>query len=389
MRKPQKAKCSKSKRYPNGVKFYGSVEYRGRQKWVGTFATRDEWNEAANLKEAALRREWGGPQTGASIPTVAEFVGVRVVETGRVEPRPEVKAIWPWTHRRGITKESSARTLSENIRPFVRAHGERRLVSFGRREARAIADGLTEGQKAAVRRLFADAMDDEIVESNPFTRLGIKQASRLEADDFEVISEAQLERFQQAALESRTDDYALTIHAAVRLESAVGIRPSEIFGLEWELLDRRKRCIKLRFQIDDRGEPVLLKSGEARMVPLRDEEIAAIDAAPVLSDRWIVPGPRGGTMKLSLWDRYWGPVRAAAGRPDFRFYDLKHRAITWMCTPAPDGLGLDIRDVARIVGHKDGGETIRKHYLRLDEHAAIQRFHAAAALVPSDGGADG
>jgi|EndMetStandDraft_8_1072994.scaffolds.fasta_scaffold63886_2 hypothetical protein len=87
MRKPRKEKCPKSKRYPNGVKFYGSVEYRGRQKWVGTFATRDEWNEAANQMEAVLRQEWGGPHSVASVPTVAEFLGVRVADGGRVEPR--------------------------------------------------------------------------------------------------------------------------------------------------------------------------------------------------------------------------------------------------------------------------------------------------------------
>lgn len=387
MRKPQKAQCAKSARYPRGVKFFGPIEYRGRQRWVGTYATKDEWMEAAHAAEASLREEWGGPvSAGSSLPTVAEFLGVRVVDGGRVKPRPNVERIWPWTHRRGITKESSARTLSENVRPFVRVYGERRFGSFGRREARAIAQGMTEGQKAAVRRLFADAMDDEIIEANPFTRLGIKQASRLESADFRVISEAELDRLLVAARNSRVDDYALTIHAAVRLESAVGIRPSEIFGLERELLDRRNRCIELRNQIDDRGKVVRLKNSQARIVPLRDEEIDAIDAAPVLSPRWIIAAPRGGIMKLSLWAGYWGPVRAAAGLPDLPFYELKHRAITWMCTPKPDGLGLDVRDVARIVGHQDGGETIRKHYLHLDEHAAIRRFHAASASngVPED-----
>ena len=63
MRKPQKTQCAKSARFPRGVKFFGPIEYRGRQRWVGTYATKNEWMEAAHAAEASLREEWGGPDS--------------------------------------------------------------------------------------------------------------------------------------------------------------------------------------------------------------------------------------------------------------------------------------------------------------------------------------
>lgn len=83
-------------------------------------------------------------------------------------------------------------------------------------------------------------------------------------------------------------------------------------------------------------------------------------------------------MKLSNWHSHWHSIRTLAGRPDFRFYDLKHRAITWMITPRESGgLGMDPATVALVVGHQDAGLTIAKHYLKLDELAAVARAHRA------------
>jgi integrase len=389
VRRPQVKHVPKSAKYPRGKKYYGPVEYRGKQKWVGTFATRREWDDAADEVEAELRaavdRERnGGRVAPIVIPTVAEFAGVQVVDGGRVVPRDGTNLIWPETHPRDITKDSSLRVNAENLRPFVRAYGERRLDSFSRPEARAIAGTMTNGQKAAVRRFFGDALDDEFVPRNFFERLTVKQATRLAREGFELLADDVVERMLEAALHSRVDDYGLVIFAIIVCEDEVGIRPSEIFGIEQANVDRENGLIQLVNQIDSRGKPTPLKGNRRRPVPLTDRMQAALDRAPLLSDRWQFTAPEGGPLKLSLWDRYWNPVRIAAGVPGFEFYELKHRAITRMCTPEPDGYGIDPRDVALIVGHNDGGATIRKHYLQLDERKAIARFHSARARFRSE-----
>ena len=90
-------------------------------------------------------------------------------------------------------------------------------------------------------------------------------------------------------------------------------------------------------------------------------------------------------MYASLWAPYWRVIRQLAGPPTLRdgrtstdpktreFYSLKHRAITYMVTPVEmGGLGLPPVIVAKIVGHSDAGQIIVKHYLKLDELAAVK-----------------
>jgi integrase len=377
MRQPRKARCPKSAKFPKAVKYFGPVEYRGRQKWVGTFATRDQWQKKAEQKMVELRDAVGvGPKV--AVPSVAEFLGV-VVEGERIRPRDPQVEIWPWTHLRDITKNSSARVLAENIRCFARRYSDRPVNSFSRPEAREIAAGYRNGQKAAVRRLFADIVDDGYLESNPFRGLSVKQVSRLQREGFRLITEKEFDTLMRAAEASRVDDYGLTLRAMVLLEGTTGMRPSELFAMERTSLNREQGYFEIWQQVDDRGELVLVKNSWRRLVPATEEVIAAIDAAPVLSDRWFFPAVRGGLLTLSGWHDYWNAIRVAAGLPDLEFYELKHRAITWMCTPAPDGLGIDPGDVAEIIGHRDGGETIRRFYLQLDQRKAVARFHSARA----------
>jgi hypothetical protein len=52
-----------------------------------------------------------------------------------------------------------------------------------------------------------------------------------------------------------------------------------------------------------------------------------------------------------------------------------------MITPRESGgLGLDPPTVAYIVGHQDAGQTIAKHYLKLEERAAVDRVRKAMQI---------
>jgi len=115
-------------------------------------------------------------------------------------------------------------------------------------------------------------------------------------------------------------------------------------------------------------------------------------------------------MSQTNWTTYWHPVREAftaqlpeshwlrrriarcaqakANEPDPKkrrrmsdgkldFYELKHRAITDMVTPAPDGLGIDPQDAAQQVGHTDGGKLIQEIYLHLNPDKVRARIKAA------------
>jgi hypothetical protein len=105
VREPQVRKCKKSEKYPRGKQWSGAIEFRGKQKWVGTFASRREWDDAADIVKGELRaavelERGGGQAPPAVIPTVAEFAGVEVLAGGKVVRRPGVERSWPETHLR-------------------------------------------------------------------------------------------------------------------------------------------------------------------------------------------------------------------------------------------------------------------------------------------------
>ncbi len=382
MRRPRRVKCARSDRFPRGEKFVGAVEHRGAQRWVGTFATQREWSARAVAILNELRE--AGPGAWGAMPrpvTIGEFAGVTVAG-GRVVPREGVSEIWPWTHLRNIRKESSAQRTAEALRPFVRRFEDRELVSFTRVEARGLAAEFGAHTCQALRRLFEDAIDDEALDGrNPFAKLGRRTTSRLDDPDFAVISEEQYQRFAEAAIQSHDDDYGAVLRIPVVLTGRWAMRPSEVFAVEHRDVLRTGGgyMLNVRQQVDWRGVITPVKNELKRRIPLHDEAVQAIEAAPRLSDRWLVPAPRGGKMTLSQFFPHWAAVRALAGRPDFQFYELKHHAITWMVTPPPHGLGLMPQDAAVIAGHTDGGRTIAKHYLKLNDHLVAQRAWDALA----------
>jgi len=377
MREPRKRKVAKSRKYPRGEKYEGAVQHQGRQRWVGTFPTRRQWMTKARavLDELSEEDDRQPPATARTGATVGEFARVRVIGD-RVLPLEGLgpRDIWPWTHPRRIKKESSFRAGAEALRPFIRKYGHRRFDSFTRAEARQIAATFSSQTRAAVRRLFGDALDDEVISGrNVFGGLGYPSPARRNDPDFRIITDEEFDRLCTCALESRAGDYCYTLQAMTLFEGMTGVRPGEIFAVEHASIDLDEERIFLRFQISDRGELVPLKNELKRLVPLFPEIRDAYLHSPRLSKRWAFPTPTGKHFKLSNFHTHWNAIRASAGMPGFNFYDLKHRAITWMVTAPPHGLGLDPPTVAIIVGHQDAGATIAKHYLRLDQRQAIER----------------
>jgi hypothetical protein len=381
MKDPIKVKARKSSRYPKSVKFKGGVEYRGVQRWVGTFPTAADWRRVARKVEADLIREVeSGRVETARVPTVGEYAGVTVDSTtDQVIPRQGVTKIWPWTHQRNVRKESTFRRGAEGLRPFIRLYEDRPLDSFTRVEARAYFDSCSQGTRESVRRFFGDAIDDDLIPGrNPFAGLGYAKHKRKDRNDFEIITDEQFEAFRDAALRYRDDGYGLIARAIITLEGTTGCRPGEIFGTEHRHLFMAQGYIDLQQQIDDRGAITAVKNELRRPVPIAPALHDALLAMPRISDRWAFPAPRGGHLVLSNWASHWTAIRALAGRPDFEFYEMKHYALNKLVTPkASGGLGIDLPTAAVIAGHTDGGITLAKYYLNLDQQEAVARVRQA------------
>jgi integrase len=356
-------------------KWVGHVEYKGRQKWVGTHASMEEYREAEERCLAELREEVDHPES-REVPTVIEFAGAEIHDGGKIT------MTWPAGQRAQKAtgrRDSSVRRMQEGLRPFIREHGERRLDSFTRDEA--ITWTLPKGANTqqAVRQFFNHALDRELITRNHFTRLGAgKRKRRVDKPDFEIITDAQYRRLRQSARASRADDYGLILEGAILAVGEEAMRPGELFALHYSDLDFARNMIRIRRQLDlDTGKITWPKDDDPRYVVMSPAFRAHIPTMPRLG-KIVFPAPRGGYMLRSSWSTHWHTIRAGAGMPGQDFYELKHRAIQWMVDPVEDGgLGLDPPTVAAMVGHDDGGYLIATVYTKLAQRRALARAQRA------------
>jgi integrase len=358
-------------------KYVGVVSYKDRTRWVGTHARIATYRAAEQRCLAELREEVEAPKRNRCVtPTVLEFAGAVIHEDGRVTMS------WPGGQRAQKEtgrKPSSVRRMREALRPFVREFGERRLDSFGRDEAMTWALAQGRNVQQAVRQFFNHAIDRELINRNPFARLGAsKRRRRIDRPDFEPISHEQYQRLRQCARHSRADDYGLIIEGTILAVGEAALRPSEAFALHHSDIDFTENVIYVRRQWDaTSGGVVWPKDDDRRWVIMSPALREHLQRLPCIS-QIVLPAPRGGYMSPANWSKHWHAVRAAAGMPGQGFYELKHRAIQWMVDPVEDGgLGLDPPTVAQMVGHDDGGYLIATVYTKLAERRARDRAQRA------------
>jgi integrase len=356
-------------------KWVGNVSYKGHKKWVGSYPSIEAYRAAEERALAELRDEIDNPPR-RQLPTVLEFAGATIHADGRVTMTwPEGERAQKETGR----KASTVRRMQEALRPFVREFGERRLDSFPRDEAMTWALARGANVQQSVRQFFNHALDRELIDRNPFARLGAsKRKRRVDRSDFEIVTDEQYTRLRKCARASRTDDYGLIIEGAILAVGDAAMRPSEVFALEDNDIDFAADIAHIRRQWDPiTGRVVWPKDDDPRWVIMSPAFRDHLLKMPRIS-RLLFPAVRGGHMSPSNWSRHWHAVRSAAGMPTLEFYELKHRAIQWMIDPVEDGgLGLDPQTAADMVGHDDGGYLIATVYTKLSQRRAYARAKRA------------
>lgn len=356
-------------------KWTGYASYEGRKKWVGTYVTLAAY-KAAEERCLAELRELVASESRVHVPTVLEFAGAVIHGNGRVT------MTWPDGQRAQKElgrRNSSERRMRESLRPFIHAFHDRPLDSFGRDEAITWAVAHGRNVQQSVRQFFNHALDRELIENNPFARLGAsKRKRRIDRPDFEIITDEQYTRLRWCARASRADDYGLIIEGAILTVGEAAMRPGELFALHRDDLDFEHNLIEVRRHLDlDTGKTTWPKDDDKRSVAMSPALRAHLLTMPRINDI-VFPAPRGGYMRRSTWSAHWHAVRASAGMPAQDFYGLKHRAIQWMIDPITDGgLGLDPATVAFMVGHDDGGYLIATGYTKLSQRRALARAQRA------------
>ena len=253
-------------------------------------------------------------------------------------------------------KQSSFDTAQSALRAFVRDFGSRRLDSITRLEAKDWVAAGPSSRVPIVVTLFNTAMEDELVDRNPFRGLGRRGKGRAQMAPPTAAEFTQL-------LESCSvlGDYAPTMRALITFAAYTGMRPGEIFALEWNDIDLKRMRIRVSRRVY-RGQIDTPKSNKPRLIALTPPARDALLTLP-RRDALVFTSKRGGRLSQPTLSGYWGKVLAAAGL-DFDFYlATKHYCAhyLWVKLRLPDRvvkeqLGhVDTKLLRTVYGHGDIG----------------------------------
>ena len=253
--------------------------------------------------------------------------------------------------------------------------GKKVLGEITRRQVEDyIAQRLREGKSPAtanrelccLKNMLRKAVDWEYIESNP--AWGVKQQAE-PIPEYEFLTEDELEAFLKAVTPSRRALFVVAAHT--------GMRKGELQKLEWK---------DVNFNQGEKGLITLrdTKNNETRYIPMNEAVKEALQRHPkqLVKDE---QEAKSRVCPLVFCDKEGRPfkdVRAAIEGgleraqidKHIRFHDFRHTFASHLVMK-----GVDLRTVAKLLGHKDIKMTMRY------THLAPEHLQAAVdVLVPGE-----
>jgi integrase len=214
-------------------------------------------------------------------------------------------------------KSSSVGTARGQLKRFTAEFGDRSLASITRKQAVDWAELHDHKQSVlqAVVTLFALAVDEELIDRNPFRGQMRKPKGR--ADEAPP-ADAEFDKLLTAC--AVHGDYAPRIRALLTVAAFSGMRPGELMALDWSDINLPALRVTVSKRLY-RGTMDLPKSNKVRVIALTPP---ARDALLSLPER---EGPvflskAGGRLCAPLLSSYWREVQASAGLR-FDFYSRR------------------------------------------------------------------
>lgn len=270
------------------------LEGRGSARpQVGGFATQ---GDAQTALRKALERL--GPGMQAKM-TLAEFV-VEYLEGHQAEQVTIAKLRWL-------------------LGKATRVLGEVRLADLSPKDVYAWRLTIPEGHRfeatQALRPVLNQAVDWGLIGSNPAKR-GIRNPPRRARE------KRPFEYWQQ--IEAVAAQIGLVYGPMVVFTAATGLRPSELFGLEWRDIDHQAGVVYVqRAYANGRLKHTKTRLSN-RAVPLQAKALVALDRLTSSENEILFPNARGDRIDFrSFGRRHWKPAQRAAGIEPLRdLYDL-------------------------------------------------------------------
>jgi integrase len=274
----------------------------------------------------------------------------------------------PFSRRRG---ESTILHNTERTKAFRDRFAARKLSSITRREALEWGHENI-GRLPAVRAMFSDAKRIGLIVDNPFAGLNLTRDPTSRPD---APTPRDVEAMRLAANEAH-GAYGRMYGNLIVLSAYTGLRPGELYALEWSDVDLNAGELRVVRQFNQATRTVTPpKYNSKRSIVLLDEARGALEALPRLSGQpLVVSTPTGKRFSGMAQHHYWNPVRNLIGHPEWTFYSLRHHYGTYLAS-LPN---IGPFEIAKAMGHKDNGATAMKHYIRMTERDVNDRIRLAA-----------
>ena len=253
-----------------------------------------------------------------------------------------------------------ARQLAGITPKDVRAWYERTLVD--RPTMRSHAYSL-------LRTIMGSAVIDEITDSNPARIVGAGRAKRVHrirpasVEELTVLTEAMPQRLALMV--------TLASWCALRFGETVELRRCDI-DLSQEVIRIRRAAVRTKG-----GYLITTPKSDAgirdvacppHIIPLIEAHLAKYVGSG--RDSLLFPADNGGHLQPSTLYTHWYRARAAAGRKDLRFHDLRHSGAVLAAAT-----GATIAELQARLGHSTATAALRY------QHAAAGRDHEIAAML--------
>jgi integrase len=343
--------------------------HRGRQV-KQTFRTFAEAKEAKGNRDAGERRPVARISFGGYFDDWIESYAGRTArgfsETTRREYRRPIEryAVPKWaTWRLAEVEPADVREL------------------FGDMQRRGATTAAIKKLKAALSAMFATAVEDGQVRSNPVQGVRVPLAATDRSEDereVRALTRAELAIFLAALPEDWRLFYEFLAHT--------GLRISEAIGLTWAHLELGEGArVRVREQLYQ-GERKRLKSGNGR----RDIPLSAGMGERLLvhrRDTYVGPespvfASRVGTPlnPSNLWRGTLKPTREAVGLPWVTFHSFRHT-----CASLLFETGRNVKQVSEWLGHADPAFTLRRYVHLMDAGVGDADFLDAAVCADPAG----
>lgn len=308
----------------------------GQYRWVGRYTTRKERDDAKAEARTKLK------QHDPAKMTVGEYADrfLRDYPKGR--------------------KQSSVDQAKSALRPFLRDFGHRELRSITRVEAKDWAHHAKPHWLPVVVTVMNQALDDELLDRNPFRGLAKRTDGRSQQDP---PTEEEFQALDAAC--AALGDYGPQMRALFRFAAYSGLRPGELFALEWKDIDFDRGRIQVNRRLY-RGRVDVPKSNQGREVALTPPAREALGVVP-RETNLVFLSKTGKRLSQPTLSVYWRQVLAKAGL-DFDFYlATKHYCAhyLWVTLDLPErvvamqlghALDRDLRwKLKKVYGHADVG----------------------------------